>query len=331
MKRRFRTILTLVLAISLMTGLAVPMGALADDSWPSKSITLIIPYSAGGTADTFGRLVAEYLGKEIGATITCVNQAGSSGEIGALAIAGSDPDGYTLGILNFPDFFISDLTNDDFEFDTLSSVQYITSFTNQSNAYYVRKGNGKVESWDEFINYCKENPGRFTVSESGIAHRFIAASIMDYFGIEYTTINYDGAAESQAAIVGGQVDGASLSNSRLETLWEQGVIPIAYGGSEPCPLDPDVPLFGDYGLSIDFLNVRVTLVAPAGVPQEIIDKLAEGCRKICEDQNFVDTFTSLHNPLDPVFYGDVGDLAAKYYEEAQALCEQYKDQIIGIK
>ncbi len=285
-------------------------------------------------ADLVGRMWVDALGREIGANFVVVNQPGASGEIGTLNIVHAKPDGYTLGIMNCPDMFLSELTNADFakEFSTPTSVRYIAAITNTINAYFMKKDNKYgITTWDQFLAYCKANPGRLTsTAPGGLMHRFFAVSVMKHYGISFTPISYGGGGEAQAAFLGDHVDINSNTAGALGTLTAQGAVPILWGASTPPAGYPNVGLVSDTGLVLDFLGVRTTLVAPAGVPQEILDKLANACRKIAQDPSygFQEKIEGLNYVYQPIFLDDLTKLYTGYYNQAKGLTELYGDEIL---
>jgi len=317
--------IAIIMIVSFMTGCSSK-----KDVYPRGSINLIIPYSAGGNADTIGRLVAKYLGEELGVQVVCVNKPGSSGEIGALEIANAKPDGYTIGLLNSPDFIISDIVNESFEFDTKSSVNYIAAFTQTPFSYYAKKGS-ELDSLNKFIEYCKANPGKVTVAEGGIAHRVLAAAIMDKFNIKFTTINFNGASEVVTALLGDHVNAASSGNQQISSYLPKGYIPIAWGGNEKCAEYPDAPLFKDYGLNVDFLAVCNTIVAPKGVPDEILQKLTEACEKVAQNQELIDQIKATGYTYNAVMGEELTKKVYENFDAAKELCEKYSDIIVQNK
>ncbi|MCM3712477.1 tripartite tricarboxylate transporter substrate binding protein [Alkalihalobacillus oceani] len=310
--------------LAIATGCASQQGA----AYPNGNISMIIPYSAGGNADTVGRFVAQYLGDELGVQVTVVNKPGSSGELGAMEIANAKPDGYTIGFLNSPDYIISSIVNPTFEFDLYESVDYIASFTDTPFSYYSKEG-GEIDSWQKFVDYAKENPGHLTVAEGGIAHRVLAASIMDKFDIEFTTIGFNGASDVVSALLGDQVDAASSGNQQISSYLPKGYIPIAWGGDEPPAEYPDAPLFKDYGLSVDFLAVANTLVMPKGVPDDVVQKITEAVEKVSQTQELIDQIEATGYRYKAVMGEELLNNIDENYNTIKELTDQYTDVILN--
>jgi len=320
-------------SICLLAGLAMMATAIGgcgkkEEAYPKGNITMIIPYSAGGNADTVGRMVAQYLGEELGVQVVCVNKPGSSGELGAMEIASAKPDGYTIGLLNSPDFIISDIVNDDFQFDFYDSVEYLEAFTATPFSYYAQKGS-EYDTWDKFVDYCKANPGKLTVGEGGIAHRVLAAAIMDHFQIKYTTINFSGASDVVTALLGGHVNAASSGNQQISSFLAGDCVPIAWGGEEPCKEVEGVPMFKDEGLAIDFLSVCNTIVAPKGLPDDVKKALVDALQKVAEKPELREKIESTGYVYDARGGEELTKEYTEYFETAKEICEKYKDIILN--
>lgn len=326
MKKKTLSIVCCVFMV-LSLALATTGCAAKKKAYPSGNINMIIPYSPGGNADTIGRMVAKYLGDELGSQVICVNKPGASGELGAMEIAKAKPDGYTIGLLNSPDFIISDIVNPGFEFDTKTSVNYIAAFTQTPFSYYAKKG-GDVDSLKKFIDRCKANPGKITVAEGGIAHRVLAAAIMEKFDIKFTTINFNGASEVVSALLGDHVNAASSGNQQISSYLPKGYIPIAWGGDKACKEYPEAPMFKDHGLSVDFLAVCNTLVTPKGIPDDVNKRLVEACEKIVKDQKLIDQITGTGYTFNALTGESLTKKYFEYFEAAKALCEKYKSIIV---
>ena len=304
------------------------------ENWPARPITMLIPYSAGGMADLIGRMWADALNREIGANFVVVNQPGASGEIGTLNIVKAKPDGYTVGIMNCPDMFLSELTNADFakEFSTGSSVKYIAALPNTINAYFMKNDNRfNIKTWDQFLAFAKANPGRLTsTAPGGLMHRFFAVSVMKHYDISFTPISYPGGGDAQAAFLGDHVDILSNTAGALSAMESLGAFPILWGAPTPPPGYSGVGLVNDTGLVLDFLGVRTTLVAPIGVPQEILNKLTNAARKIAQDPayGFREKIEGLNYIYEPVFSDDLTKLFIGYHNEAKSLITLYGDEIL---
>ncbi|QQO09572.1 Bug family tripartite tricarboxylate transporter substrate binding protein [Breznakiella homolactica] len=335
-----RTSATSVIMFSLVLLLCAGTFAFAGgqqssstENWPARPITLIIPYSPGGMADLIGRMWADALNRELGANFVVVNQPGSSGEMGTLNIVKAKPDGYTLGIMNCPDMFLSELSNPDFakEFSTPTSVRYIAALPNTINAYFMKKNNKYgITSWDQFLAYAKANPGKLTsTAPGGLMHRVFAVSVMKHYDIKFSPISYPGGGDAQAAFLGDHVDILSTTAGALSSMEALGAFPILWGDPVPPPSYPNIELANASGLILDFLGVRTTLVAPADVPQEILDKLTDACKKIAQDPayGFRKRIEDLNYLYEPVFGDDLTALFTGYYNKAKNLVETYGDEI----
>jgi tripartite-type tricarboxylate transporter receptor subunit TctC len=304
-------------------------GSAAHLEYPIKNVTFIIPYSAGGTADTVGRLLAQHLSQILDINITCVNKAGASGEIGSLELINSRKDGSVIGTMNIPDFIISDIVNPQFEFDLEKDAEFIAAFNNTPFSYFA-PAKGDLNTWDKFVAYAKAHPGEVTVGEGGIAHRILAAAVMDKFGIQFTTVNFAGASETVAALLGGHVSAASSGNQRLVEFTSGGCMPIIWEGKTKPEGFPDCSLFSDYGMDASFLGVGNTVVAPKGVPENVITILEAACAQIANSSDFGERMRNLgYNYTSLVGVKDLMETLRKQKATISAICEKYADRILS--
>ena len=298
-----------------------------NPEWPTKTITWIVPYSAGGNADNITRLLQPYLEAELGVSINVVNKPGSSGELGTQEVADADPDGYTIGIINSPDIQISCIVNQDYEVDFHKSLNYIATFTATPISLYAPTG-CEWDTRDKFVAYSKANPGKLAIGEGGIGHRVLLASVSDYFGIELNTVNFNSVADVTTAAGGGHIDVASAGNQVIANFTKFGWQPIAWGGEKKCEQFPDCPLFTDMGLFADFMGVMSMIITPKDTPDYINQKLVEICKKLSQNPEIQKKLEAINCVYSFTCGEDLSKKAAGYYDTIADLCERYRDKII---
>jgi tripartite-type tricarboxylate transporter receptor subunit TctC len=299
--------------------------------FPNGNITLIIPYGAGGNADTTARLVSQYLSEELKVSIVCVNKPGSGGDIGAVEIANAKTDGQTIGMLQTPDFMLSDVLNPDFPFDFFKSVDYLVTLTKSQTSYWVSPGS-ELNTWDKFVAYCKSHPGEVTIGEGGIGSRLYSAAVMDRFKIKFTLVSFNSSNEAIAALIGKHIFGVCVGNAMYRNLFSNGCIPVVWGGHDlPSELPQNTPfLIKDYGMDdLDNLAVMGTFVTPKGVPEEVVKILTESLGAVANRPEMKEKMEANGHTYEPL----IGEAAIKAvydeYDYIKKLCTQYKDIIIG--
>ena len=263
-----RKVMMVVLLTILCSTYVFAAGA-ADREWPARPVTVIVPYSAGGGTDRMARTITPFLEDELGASVVVQNIAGAAGEIGMTAMTDASPDGYTLGLLGFPDQYTMAAYKDvAYELD---KFHYLASFTETPTLLAVPP-DSPFETLGDLIQYARNNPGAVTVSESGDSHLITAVLIEDAANVSLTTVNYDGAGENLAAVLGGHVDAGALALLFSNELLDQNARILAVAASQRVPSLPDVPTFRELGYDVLAISSRL-LSTPVGTPDDVVNKL----------------------------------------------------------
>lgn len=252
----------------------------AEREWPARPVTVIVPYSAGGGTDRMARTITPFLEAELGTSVVVQNIAGAAGEIGMAAMNDADPDGYTLGLLGFPDQYTM-AAYKDVAFDN-SKFLYLASFTETPTLIAVGP-NSPFQSLDELVAHARRNPGAVTVSESGDSHLITTVLFEEAANISLTNVNYDGAGENLAAVLGGHVDAGALAVLFANELQDQNARILAVAASQRVPNLPDVPTFRELGYDVHAISSRV-LSTPVGTPESVVAKLREALDRAGQSQ-----------------------------------------------
>ena len=261
--KNFVAMLLVSLMVLALVGCSSSGGGDASD-YPKENITVIVPYSAGGPTDMSVRALLDAASKYLpsGVSFMPENQTGAGGLIGMSATAASDNDGYTLGPIAV------DLLMMKYEGKTeLGLDSFIPLAATMADPYglLVAANNGKYDSVEEFVAYCKEHPGEVTVGNSGVgtATHLAAIAFERDFGITLNHVSYDGSADVVAAMAGGH-------------LVEAGTLKmLGFLADERMESYPDIPTVSET-MNID-TNFRgwVVVCAPAGTDQAKIDYLSD--------------------------------------------------------
>jgi tripartite-type tricarboxylate transporter receptor subunit TctC len=299
----------------------------AQPEWPTKTITWIVPFSAGGNSDNISRIIAPYFSKELGVPINIVNQPGAAGEIGTMAIAEADPDGYTIGVINAPDIQISCIVNDAYDLDFFNDLNYLASYTATPISFYAPQ-NSEWNTLEKFVAYHKAHPNGLAFGEGGIGHRVLMATVMDYFDIQISSVNFNSVADVVAASLGGHIDAAGAGNQVISQFMAGGWAPIAWGGLEKCKQFPDTPLFSDMGLFTDFLGVMTVLLTPKEVPAYVNEKLIEIANKVSQIPEVRTQLEAIDCVYSFTSGAEMDKKMKDYYAEIEKICAQYKEVIV---
>lgn len=262
----------------LLAGLAggIPAAALADAAanFPSKPVTIIVPYPAGGTADVLPRIVGQKLSEKWGQPVIIENRSGAGGNIGAQAVAKAAPDGYTLLATPPAPLSINQHLYKSLGYEPEHLVP-ITVLAAVPNVLAVRSAL-PVASTKEFISYAKKNNGNVTVATqgNGTTSHLTATMFGTQAGAQFTFVPYKGTAPALGDLMGGQVDVFFDNISSSYRHHEAGKVKIlAVASKKRSPLLPNVPTIAESGLPQFDSTTWFAVVAPPGTPPEIAQKL----------------------------------------------------------
>ena len=292
--------------------------ALAD--YPEKPIEVIVGYSAGGGTDVMARTTMPFIEKYLGngASIVVKNMPGASGQIGITEVAGSDPDGYTLGTFNLPGMMARTLDREA-AYDR-NSFTYLANVVNDPNVIVSAKGSG-INSMDDLIAAAKENPLALTVGMSSLGgdDHFLLIKLQKLTETEFTIVPFKGSAPARTAVMGGHVAVGIFNVSEVAKF--QGELNVL-GVAQPERSDfaPEVPTFREQGL--DLINGSMRgVVAPAGLPQDVADALREAFEKAAQDPDFLKAMADTANPVAVVTGADFRELTDGLYDLAKETWE----------
>jgi len=276
---------TRILAVSIaaITASVVLAPMARADSYPSKPVTLIVPYKAGGSTETMARIYAKAVEKELGQPVIVKTRPGGGGAVGATAVAKADPDGYTVlfaaaSALVWPPMTLK------VEY-TPESFRWVASITEYQQAL-ISTPDKPYKTFKELIDYARKNPGMNFADQNALSRAFINY-IGKKEGVEWTAIPTKGGGEMVPFLLGGKVDVA----------WSGGVHQ-KYGNKmhvlasfNPTRLaqSPDAPSLKEiYGISMPSYAV---IVVPAKTPDDVAAKLESALARATKDAAFNDIVT----------------------------------------
>jgi tripartite-type tricarboxylate transporter receptor subunit TctC len=302
------------IALAAVALLAALDAARADDAanYPAQNIKIIVPFPAGGTADTLPRLVADKLRQKWNQTIIIENRSGAGGNIGAEAVASSTPDGYTLLASPPGPIAINQSLYKKLSFKP-EDLMPVTLIGTAPNVLDVRP-DFPAKTVKELIDYAKANPGKvsFASQGNGTTSHLTAILFEKLTGTTMVHVPYRGTTPALQDIMGNTVDmffdnlGSSMSLHVGNKLRILGVC-----GPERAPLLPDVPTVRESGVP-GFVSVTwFALMAPKGTPEPIVAKLNAAVTEILKDPDIQAQFAKLGVQAAPMSIPET----AKFIEE----------------
>lgn len=261
-------------------------GAAFAAKFPTKDLTLIVPWSAGGGTDTIARALVKNAKKHIGVNVNVINKTGGQGVVGMGAVKMARADGHTVGLITFglstyKLMGLTKLTYRDFQ---------LLQLLNQSSAALSVTADSKWKSLEEVMTYAKAHPGEVSIGHTGagVAWHLSAASLGTLYGVEFNFIPFDGGAPTRSALLGKHVDIAATGIDEMKQLYDAGQTRmLAVNSTTRHPAFPDVPTLAEAGYKIDapVLDWR-GLALPKGVPADRVAFLQDGFKKMFEDPEF---------------------------------------------
>ena len=266
----------------------------AAAGYPERSITMVVPFSAGGPTDTVARLVAESMSKDLGQQIIIENVGGAGGTLGAGRVANAEANGYTL-LLHHIGMATSASLYRKLAYDPLNAFDYVGLVTDVPMTIVARK-DFEPTDLKGLVDYVKANKDTVTVANAGIgaASHLCGMLFMSQIETPLVTVPYKGTGPAMTDLLGGQVD-IMCDQTTNTTKQIQGGTIKAYAVTSPKRLDvmKDVPTAVEAGLPGFEVGIWHGIYAPKGTPKEAIDKLGASLKKALKDENVVTLFAEL--------------------------------------
>ena len=271
---RRRSLQTLAASALFALGAAPSM---AQTPYPSKPITMIVPFSAGGTTDILARVVGQALSTELGQSIIIDNRPGAGGNIGGQAAARAAGDGYTLFMGTVGTHAINEALYKKMPFDPVKDFAPLTRVANVPNLL-VAHPSQPFKTVKEMMAYAKANPGKlnFGSSGSGSSIHLSGELFKSMTHLDMVHVPYKGSAPAITDLLGGQVDFSFQNvNAVLPHLRSGKLRAIAVTGSQRSPVLPDVPTLAESGVKGAEVYSWQGMAAPRGLPADVKSRLAK--------------------------------------------------------
>jgi tripartite-type tricarboxylate transporter receptor subunit TctC len=291
-----------LIALLCALSLALAAGSALAQAWPSHPLKIIVPFPPGGGTDLVARSVAAHLGDALGQPVIAENRPGAGGTIGSDAVAKAAPDGYTIGIATSSTHPASVALQKGVPYDPLKSFAPITMVASTS---YVLVASPALPAANlaELIAYAKANPGKLNFANVGTSTLgyLLSLQLKALTGTQMLDVSYKGSSQIYPDLMSNQVS-VFLDNPGASTPLVNSGRLKAYGVTTPTPSMPGVPLFTEVGKSVGLGSFDSSfwygLVAPAGTPKAIVDRIQAETRKYVQSAEGRKEFAT--RSLEPV-------------------------------
>jgi tripartite-type tricarboxylate transporter receptor subunit TctC len=273
---------------------------LAQDGYPSKPITMVVPFPPGGVADIVGRPLAASMEKALKQPVVIVNRTGAGGAVGMASVAKAAPDGYTIlmGLSSISIFPVSDRINGkapSYEMKDFAPIALITA----DPTVLVVSADSPWKTLKEFVDSAKAYPGKINYSSSGVYGTLHVA--MEIFansaGIKLFHVPYQGGGPALTALLGGQVHALASGPAPAVGQIRAGKMrALASWSTERLPLMPEVPTFKELGYDAEFY-IWSGVFAPAAIPTVVLDRLRAAVRDAANSPEFKGTMEKVQTPV----------------------------------
>ncbi|NYT62100.1 tripartite tricarboxylate transporter substrate binding protein [Alcaligenaceae bacterium] len=260
---------------------AMAIGSAAQAAWPERTITIVVPFPAGGGTDTFARPLAHQLAEQLGKGVVIDNKGGAGGTLGAGVAARATPDGYTF-FMGGAHHAVAPSIYKKLSYDIQKDFLPVAMLAQPPQVIVVNPSKLPVNSLKQLLDSAKTNPGQINFGSAGIGstHHLAGELFALKTGIELTHVPYQGAGPMLTGLITGQVDaafdglGSSASHIRAGS-----IRPLAVAAAKRSPSMPDVPTVAEAGVPDYEVSTWYAMWAPAGTPADIVSRMSEELTK----------------------------------------------------
>jgi len=313
----------LKLISAVVATLLAGSAASAQEAWPQRAVTIVVPFSAGGTTDLFARLLGTQMQATFGQPFVVENRPGAGGNVGSAAVAKAAKDGYTLLLGTVSTHAINPSLYSNLSFDAARDFQPVSLIARLPNMLVVHPS-VPAKSLAELVTYLKANPDKLSYGSSGAGtSTHLAAELFKITtGTKMTHVPFRSSGEVMTNLTGGHID---LAFDNMTLAWPQAkagtVRALAVTSTDRSATAPDVPTVAETQAGFDATSWH-GLFAPAGTPKPIVDKLAAEVRRILnlpETRQRFSELGAIPSPMTPEeFTQFIATERAKWQEVVKA-------------
>lgn len=319
-----KLVIAAIAAFAAMTT-AVTTAALAQEDYPSRPITWVVPFPPGGVTDSGARTVAKVLGEKLGQPVVIENKPGAGGIVGAEYVVNSKKDGYTFlyasnGVVVTYPFLYKKMS-----FDPKKDLIPVHGMADSPMLVMVR-ADTPYKTLADLIDFAKKNPGKLNYASVGLGstQHLLAELFQKEAGIKMTHIPYKGSSPALTDMLGGTIDVMFDYPILMQPQMNAGKLrALAVSSQKRLTNLPDVKTIAEQGYPGTVFTAWATIVLPAGTPQPIVDKLAGAFGKSLEDPGIVKYFD---DQGAGVMQGVAKEKLAKFYDDERVKMKEIVDR-----
>jgi tripartite-type tricarboxylate transporter receptor subunit TctC len=293
--------------------------SLSQDNYPSRAVTMIVPFPPGGVADIVGRPLAALMERSLKQPVVVVNRTGAGGALGMREAARAAADGYTIlmGLSSISIFPVAERINGKppaYELKDFAPIALVTA----DPTVLVVRADSPHKSVKDFVEAAKANPGKINYSSSGVYGTLHVAMEMfaNAAGVKLFHVPYGGGGPAVTALLGGQVEASAQGPAAAIGQIRAGKMRALAGwGTERLKLLPELPTFKELGYDVEFY-IWSGVFAPAATPEPVVLKLREAVKAAATSADFN---SAMEKVSTPVSYLDAPEFASYWERDARRL------------
>lgn len=273
-----RHIRTAGLVLAAALGLCLAGQAAAADNWPSRPVSVVVPFPPGGSSDMVARLIVAPLNQKLGQPFVIENRAGATGAIGAAAVKRAPADGYTMMVASIGVFATNPFLQKNLPYDPSRDFDLLTVAARSPNVL-VTKADMPVQTLPQLVDHMKKNPGKvsFASSGAGTSDHLTAALFWQKTGTQGLHVPYKGAGPAMTDLLAGQVDVSFQNiNNVLQHIRAGKLKVLAVTSDRRSSMLPNVPTMAEAGVTDVEVYSWQGVAAPRGLPKEVKSRLHAG-------------------------------------------------------
>lgn len=284
------------LKASLIAALLLPLAALAQDAWPSRPITFVVPFPPGGPTDLMARLIGPALSKRLNVPVVVENKAGASGNIGTGQVVRAKPDGYTILLAASGNLSANQYLYPKLGFDPVKDLTPIIQISKFPLVLEVSETNSKIRSFKDYVEAARNPANRVTFgsASNGTPQHLGGELFKSKAKVEIDHIPYKGAGPAIVDLMGGQITSMfDILGSSLPHIKSGKLRPLAVTTKTRSPQLPDVPSISELGYADFEYYAWHGISTTAGTPKPIVTRLNTEIQAIFADPAFKDKWLEI--------------------------------------
>ena len=264
-------------------------------TYPTKPVKLIVPYSPGGLPDTVARVLGQALSDKWGQQVIVENKPGGNGLVAAPLITGAAPDGYTLLVTDGTMFSVNQYTYKQLPYDPVKDFTFV-SLAARAPLFLAVNPSLQVGTFEQFLTLAKASPGKYSYGSSGIGsvHHLTMEMMKAGLGVDLVHVPYKGTGQSIPALVSGDVAAVFSAMPSLAGFVKDGRLKlIAVNTAQRSQLAPQIPAVAEFGLPGFEYSPHIGISGPAGLPPAVVQKISRDVAEILKSPAMAERMTTL--------------------------------------